>query len=80
VIDTNGVPQNVHIVKGLDSSLDMETVEMVKHLRFKPVMMDGTTPISVGMIVPVRYRITVGRPTWRDVFFNLAQIPILLLL
>jgi TonB family protein len=34
VIDTNGVPQNVHIIKGLDSSLDMDTVAMVEHMRF----------------------------------------------
>jgi TonB family protein len=68
VIDTNGVPQNVHVIKGLDSSLDMETVAMVEHLRFKPVMKDGSTPIPVGLIVPVRYRKTMEKPTWHDLF------------
>ena len=43
VIDTNGVPQNVHIVKGLDSSIDMDTVAMVEHTRFKLTMKDGFT-------------------------------------
>lgn len=80
VIDTNGVPQNVHIVKGLDSSLDMDTVAMVEHLRFKPMLMDGTTPVPIGIIVPVRYRTTVEKPTWRDLFFDVATIPILLLM
>jgi TonB family protein len=68
VIDTNGVPRNVHIIKGLDSSLDLETVAMVEHLRFKPVMKDGTTPVPVGLIVPVRYRKMLEKPTWNDLF------------
>jgi TonB family protein len=68
VIDTNGVPQNVHVIKGLDSSLDMETVAMVEHFRFKPVMKDGTTPIPVGLIVPVHYRKMLEKPTWNDLF------------
>jgi len=68
VIDTNGVPQNVHIIKGLDSSLDLDTVAMVEHLRFKPVMKDGTTPVPVGLIVPVRYREMLEKPTWNDLF------------
>ncbi|MGD0346456.1 MAG: energy transducer TonB [Terracidiphilus sp.] len=66
LIDTNGVPQNVHIVKGLDSSLDLDTVAMVEHLRFKPVMQDGTTPAMVGLIIPVRYRMPVEKLTWGD--------------
>jgi len=68
VIDTSGVPQDVHVIKGLDSSLDMETVAMVEHLRFKPVMKDATTPVPFGIVLPVRYRLTVAKPTWRDLF------------
>ncbi len=68
LIDTNGVPQNVHVVKGLDSSLDMDTAAMVEHLRFKPVMLDGTTPVTVGLIVPVHYRMPVEKITWGDLF------------
>jgi TonB family protein len=78
VIDTNGVPRNVHIIKGLDSSLDMETVAMVEHLRFKPVLQDGTTPITVGLILPVRYRMQVEKPTWRDLFVDGLALAILL--
>jgi TonB family protein len=77
VIDTNGVPQNVHVIKGLDSSLDMETVAMVKHLRFKPVMKDATTAVPVGIVVPVRYRMTVGRPTWRDMLVDIMDMGVL---
>ena len=65
LIDTNGVPQNVHVVKGLDSSLDLDTVAMVEHLRFKPVVQDGT-PVAVGLVVPVRYRTPVEKLSWGD--------------
>jgi TonB family protein len=78
VIDTNGVPQNVHVIKGLDSSLDMETVAMVEHLRFKPTMKDGTTPVPVGLIVPVRYRMMMGKPAWRDLFVDALALAIFL--
>lgn len=66
LIDTNGVPQNVHVVKGLDSSLDIETVAMVEHLRFKPVVQGGNTPVTVGLIIPVRYRMPVEKIAWGD--------------
>lgn len=75
MIDTNGVPQNVHVIKGLDSSLDIEIVAMIGHLRFKPVMQDGTTPITVGLIVPVRYRM-VEKITWRDLFVDSLALAI----
>jgi hypothetical protein len=64
------VPQNVHIVKSLDSSLDMDTVAMVEHLRFKAVMQDGATPVTVGLIMPVRYKTTVEKLTWRDLIIE----------
>jgi TonB family protein len=80
LIDKDGVPQNVHIVKGLESSVDLDTVAMVEHLRFKPLLQDGTTPVTVGLVIPVRYRTRLEKPTWRDVFFLLAEIPIIFFL
>jgi TonB family protein len=80
MIDTNGVPQSVHIVKSLDSSVDMDTVAMVEHLRFKPIMKDATTPVPVGLLMPVHYRTAVGRPTWRDVFVDLMGLGIVALM
>ena len=74
VVDSNGVPQNVRVVRGVDSSLDTETVAMVEHLRFKPVLKDGTTPVSVGVIVPVQYRVN----TWKNVLYSIANVSILL--
>jgi hypothetical protein len=58
----------VHIIKGLDSGLDLDTVAMVEHLRFKPVMKDGITPVPVGLIMPVHYRKMLEKPTWNDLF------------
>jgi len=68
VIDTNGVPRSVHVIKGLESSLDLDTVAMVEHLRFQPVMKDATTPVPVGLVMPVRYRKMVEKPTLKDLF------------
>lgn len=80
VIDTNGVPQNVHIVKGLDSALDMDTVAMIEHMRFKPTMKDASTPVPVEIVIPVRYRMTIERPTWRDLFVDIMGLGIVFLM
>jgi TonB family protein len=77
VIDIDGVPQNVHVIKGLDSSLDLDTVAMIEHLRFKPVMKNGTTPVPVGLIIPVRYS---QKPEWKDIFNDGLTLAIFLLL
>lgn len=76
LVDTKGVPQNVHIIKGLDSSLDMDTVAMIRHFRFKPVLQDGKTPVAVGVIMPVHYTLRVEKPTWRDLFMDAMAIAI----
>jgi TonB family protein len=80
VIDTHGVPQNVHIVKSLDSSLDLDTVAMVQHLRFNPVMKDGTTPVPVGLILPVHYSQMLDEPRWKELFTNGLTLAAFLLL
>lgn len=79
VVDTDGVPQNVHAIKGLDSSLDMETVAMVEHLRFKPVMNDGGVAVPFGLVMPVRYRVVREKPTWRDLFIESLALTIFFL-
>lgn len=56
VVDTQGIPQNVHVVKKLDSSLDLDLIEYARHLRYKPAIKDGTTPIQFTMTLPVSYR------------------------
>jgi len=56
----------VHVIKGLDFSLDMETVAMIEHLRFKPAMKDANTPVPVGIVLPVRYRAAAAQSTWKS--------------
>jgi hypothetical protein len=58
----------------------MDTMAMVEHLRFKPIMKDATTPVPVGIVVPVRYRMTVAKPTWRDLFVDIMGIGVLALM
>jgi TonB family protein len=76
MVDQEGVPQNAHIVKGLDSSLDEDTVAMVEHLRFKPAMRDGNTPASVWVMVPVRYHVN----TWKNYVWSVTSVAALLYL
>jgi hypothetical protein len=40
-------------------------------------MKDATTAVPVGIVVPVRYRMTVGRPTWRDMLVDIMDMGVL---
>jgi TonB family protein len=57
IVDVNGVPQNVHLVKSLEPSLDQKAIEAVKNYRFKPALKDGTTPVPVKVNVEVNFRL-----------------------
>ncbi len=57
VVDVYGVPQNIHIVKGLEPSLDQKAIEAVQKYRFKPAMKDGTIPVPVVVNVEVNFRL-----------------------
>jgi TonB family protein len=57
IIDVKGIPQNVHIVKSLDLSLDQNAVAAIKQYRFKPAMKDGTIPVPVMVTIEVDFRL-----------------------
>jgi TonB family protein len=57
IVDTNGMPQNVHIIKGLEPSLDQNAIEAVQKYRFKPAMKDGRTPVPVAVNFEVNFRL-----------------------
>jgi TonB family protein len=57
IVDTNGVPRNVHVIKGLEPSMDDNAMDAVKQYRFKPAMMDGTTPVPVEITVEVNFKL-----------------------
>jgi len=68
LVDSNGVPQNVHVIKGLELGMDEDAVYAVQQLRFKPAMKDGKTPIPFAVIMPVGFRLSVDK---KSLFENL---------
>jgi TonB family protein len=61
IVDTNGVPQNVRVVRSLESSMDENVVAAVDELRFKPALKDGTTPVPVEVIMPFSFKFKLPR-------------------
>lgn len=57
IVDANGMPQNVHIIKSLEPSLDQNAIEAAKEYRFKPAMKDGTIPVPVVVNIEVNFRL-----------------------
>ncbi len=55
-IDTEGNPQDVHVVRGLGLGLDEKAIEAVKQYRFKPALRDGT-PVEFPMMIEVNFQI-----------------------
>lgn len=55
-VDPNGVPQDVHITKGLGNVLDAKAVEAVQQYRFKPGTKNGE-PVAVALNVEVNFQI-----------------------
>jgi TonB family protein len=57
IVDANGVPQNVHVIKGLEPTMDDNAIDAVKQYRFKPAMKDGTTPVPVEITVEIDFKL-----------------------
>jgi len=57
IVNANGVPRNVHVIKGLEPSMDDNAMDAVKQYRFKPAMLDGTTPVPVEITVEVDFKL-----------------------
>ncbi|HEX3570589.1 MAG TPA: TonB family protein [Acidobacteriaceae bacterium] len=55
-VTQEGLPTNVHVIRGLDPGLDKNAVSVVKQYRFKPAMKDGQ-PVETAVNVEVQYRI-----------------------
>jgi len=56
IVDINGRPQNVHVVRGVGMGLDEKAVQAVRQYRFKPAMEDGK-PVPVQINVEVNFQI-----------------------
>lgn len=56
IVDTRGLPQNVHILRGVGMGLDDKAIEAVRQYRFKPAM-EGGKPVPVELNVEVNFQI-----------------------
>jgi TonB family protein len=56
IVDTNGLPQNVHVLRGVGMGLDEKALEAVKQYIFQPAMENGK-PVPVELNVEVNYQI-----------------------
>jgi TonB family protein len=56
VVDRQGMPQNIRMVKTLDPGLDQNAMEAVERYRFKPAMRNGE-PVPVRITVEVNFQI-----------------------
>jgi TonB family protein len=56
IVDTNGIPQNVHVVQSLGMGMDEKAIEAVSRYRFKPAMKDGK-PVPVMVNIEVNFRL-----------------------
>jgi TonB family protein len=58
IVDAQGNPQNVHVVRHLGMGLDEKAVEAVQKYKFKPAMDQKTgKPVPVPVNVEVRFRL-----------------------
>jgi protein TonB len=56
IVDTKGMPQNVHVLRGVGMGLDQKAVEAVEQYRFRPAMEAGK-PVPVQLNVEVNFQI-----------------------
>jgi TonB family protein len=56
IVDPQGNPQNVHVVRHLGMGLDDKAVEAVRQYKFRPAMYQGH-PVAVQMIIDVDFHL-----------------------
>jgi len=56
IVDTEGHPRNIRVVRGLGFGLDAKAIEAVKQWKFAPAMKDGK-PVNVQISVEVGFRL-----------------------
>jgi TonB family protein len=55
-VDAHGMPQDIHITRSLEASLDQKAIEAVQRYRFTPAIKDGI-PVPVAINIEVRFRL-----------------------
>ncbi|WP_158748706.1 energy transducer TonB [Acidobacterium sp. S8] len=56
IVDTNGNPQNIEVVRHLGMGLDEKAIEAVRQYKFKPAIYQGH-PVAVRMVVDVAFHL-----------------------
>jgi TonB family protein len=56
IVDPNGMPEDVHVLRGVGNGLDEKAVEAVKQYKFKPAMEDGK-PVAAAVSVEVNFKL-----------------------
>jgi TonB family protein len=56
IVDEDGRPEDVHVVRGVGYGLDQKAVEAVSQYKFKPAMENGQ-PVMVGLNIEVNFQI-----------------------
>jgi TonB family protein len=57
IVDAQGNPQNIHIVRALGMGLDEKAIEAIRKYKFKPAMKDGKIPVPVPITIEVNFRL-----------------------
>jgi len=57
IVDTKGVPEDVHVIQSLEPSLDQNAMDAIKQYRFKPAMKDRKVPVPVAIEVRVDFKL-----------------------
>ncbi len=61
VVDAEGNPQNLRVVRPLGMGLDEKAMEAIQQYKFKPAMKDGTTPVPTMITIEVDFRLYAGK-------------------
>jgi len=56
IVDDQGQPRDIRVVRGLGFGLDTKAIEAVRQWRFQPAMKDGR-PVNVQISVEVGFRL-----------------------
>jgi protein TonB len=56
IVDENGNPSHVRVVRGVGMGLDEKAVEAVRQYKFKPAMQNGK-PVKVDLYIEVNFQI-----------------------
>ncbi len=59
IVDKNGDPKHIRVVRGVGMGLDEEAVDAVRQYKFAPATRNGQ-PVSVGLYVDVGFQMLPG--------------------